>query len=75
MLDVLIAHLNRRQAVDLLQKMYTAAHVPNPNVAEYLASRVAVTTNRPVQVEVDGEVIGSTPVTFDLAAAAIPFKI
>jgi YegS/Rv2252/BmrU family lipid kinase len=75
LLDVLVAHLNRREAVALLQKMYVGGHVPNPNVAEYLASRVDVSTSRPITVEVDGEVIGVTPATFDLAGAAIALKI
>ncbi|MCA1831418.1 MAG: diacylglycerol kinase family protein [Actinomycetota bacterium] len=75
MLDVLVAHVNRREAVKLLKKMYGGNHVPSPKVAEYLASRISVTTSRAMTVEVDGEVIGSTPAVFDVVAAAIPFKV
>ncbi len=76
MLDVLVAGpLQRREAVKLMQKMFTAQHVPNPKIAEYLASRLTITTERPLPIEVDGEVVGSTPATFDVVPAAIPFKI
>jgi diacylglycerol kinase (ATP) len=76
LLDVLLASdLNRREAIGLMQKMFKAAHVPNPKVAEFLADRVEVTTDRPLTVEVDGEVLGTTPATFDVVAGAIPFKI
>jgi YegS/Rv2252/BmrU family lipid kinase len=76
LLDVLIAHdIGRREAVGLMQKMFTGTHVPSPKVAEFLAERIEVHTDAPLAVEVDGEVIGSTPATFDLLPAAIPLKI
>jgi diacylglycerol kinase family enzyme len=76
MLDVLVAHdLGRRQAISLMQKMFTGTHVPSPKVAEFLADHVEVATDAPIAVEVDGEVIGSTPATFDMVPAAIPFKV
>jgi YegS/Rv2252/BmrU family lipid kinase len=76
MLDVLVAGpLRRGEAMRLMQKMFTAQHIPNPKIAEYLASRLTVTTDRPVPVEVDGELVGDTPAAFDVVPAAIPFKI
>ncbi len=75
MLDVLATHLGRREAAALMKKMFEAKHVPHPKVAEYLASRVRVTTDRPILVEVDGEVVGTTPAQFDLVPGALPLKV
>jgi diacylglycerol kinase family enzyme len=76
MLDVLAAHdLKRTEAVSLMQRMFGARHVPNPKVAEFLAERLEVESDRPLTIEIDGEVIGTTPATFDVVSAAIPLKI
>jgi diacylglycerol kinase family enzyme len=75
MLDVLAAHVGRREAAALMQKMFEAKHVPHPKVKEYLASKVRVTTDRPLPVEVDGEVIGTTPAQFDLVPGALALKV
>lgn len=76
MLDVLVASdLDRRGAVSLMQKMFRGAHVPNPKVAEFLADHLDVTTDRPLVLEVDGEVLGTTPASFEVVTGAIPLKI
>jgi YegS/Rv2252/BmrU family lipid kinase len=50
----------------------TRQHKADPNVRYYKARRsVAIATRRPVPVQADGEVIGETPVSIEVAPGAI----
>ena len=73
--DVQVSHGPKGEAVKTMQKMFKGEHIPHPNIAEYLASRVTVEGAQPILIEADGEVVGRTPATFDIVADAIPMKV
>ena len=75
MLDVLIGHGTKMQAVRALKRMPRGEHVPDDTIAEYLADHVRVEGTEPLPLEADGEFLGTTPATFELAVGAIPLKI
>lgn len=74
MFDVLFGEGTKMQAVTALRKMPLGAHVPADTMAEYLADRVTLEGTDPVWIEADGELLGTTPASFDLVPAAIPLK-
>jgi diacylglycerol kinase (ATP) len=73
--DVQVSHGPKGEAVKAMQKMFKGEHIPNPNINEYLAARVSVQGEHAILIEADGEVVGTTPATFDLVADAIPMKV
>jgi diacylglycerol kinase (ATP) len=73
--DVQVAHGPRGESVKAMQKMFKGEHIPSPHIAEYLASAVTVEGEHPILIEADGEVVGTTPATFDVVADAIPMKV
>jgi diacylglycerol kinase (ATP) len=73
--DVQVSHGPRTEAIRALRKMFRGEHVPSPYIAEFLATRVQVEGDEPILVEADGEVLGSTPATFDVVPACLPLKV
>ena len=73
--DVQISHGPRGEAVKAMQKMFKGEHIPSPHIAEYLATRVTVEGDTEILIEADGEVVGTTPATFDIIPDAIPMKV
>jgi diacylglycerol kinase (ATP) len=68
----------RGEAMDVFKhtpKMRVGEHLTNPDVREYQSATVSLETDRPVIVEADGEVIGTTPATFDLLPKVLNLKI
>jgi diacylglycerol kinase family enzyme len=58
-----------------LTKIAKGTHIPSKFVLEYLADSMTIASEQPILIEADGEVLGSTPATFDVVADAIPLKI
>jgi YegS/Rv2252/BmrU family lipid kinase len=59
----------------LLPKMFIGEHLPHPHILEYRSTRVHIESDRKLRVEVDGEPIGTTPVTFQILPRALRFKV
>ncbi|MHB8511514.1 MAG: diacylglycerol/lipid kinase family protein [Actinomycetota bacterium] len=75
MLDVQIATGSRAEAIKVMQKISKGTHVPSTNIMEHLATRVTLEAEQPILIEADGEVLGTTPATFDLVPEALTLKI
>ncbi len=75
MLDVLIGEGSKLDAIKALQKMPSGLHVPDATIKEFLADRVALDGPEPLAIEADGELLGTTPATFDMVSGAITLKI
>lgn len=73
--DVQISHGPKGESVKAMQKMFKGEHIPSPNIQEYLATRVSVDGSDKILIEADGEVVGTTPATFDIVPNAIPMKV
>jgi diacylglycerol kinase family enzyme len=59
----------------MLPRIYKGSHLPHRNVMELRASRIRLETDPPLLVEADGEVLGTTPATFEIVPQAIQVKI
>lgn len=73
--DVLVMRGNRRAFIEGLTKVFKGNHLPSPAIREYMAAKVEVVTERPVPIECDGEVIGTTPARFEVVPNAFRLKI
>jgi diacylglycerol kinase (ATP) len=73
--DVLVGEGTKWDCLRALQKMPRGEHVPSSVFTEYLADKVSLDGMAPLQLEVDGEPIGTTPAVFDLVPAAIRLKV
>jgi diacylglycerol kinase family enzyme len=74
-LDVLVMVGPKSDAFTMLPKIYRGAHLPHHNIVELRASRVRVETDPPVQIEADGETLGTTPATFEVLRTPIRVKV
>jgi diacylglycerol kinase (ATP) len=74
-LDVLVMTGPKSDAFTALPKVYRGSHLPHRNIVELRAQRVRVETDPQVTLEADGEVLGSTPATFEVIPGAILLKV
>jgi YegS/Rv2252/BmrU family lipid kinase len=77
-LDVLVMTGPKSDAFTALPKVYRGSHLPHRNIAELRAgtgAQVRVETDPPVTIEADGEVLGSTPATFEVIPGPIRLKV
>ena len=74
-LDVQISTGPKSQAFTILPKIYRGEHLPDPHIKEMLGAEITVESDRPVPVEADGEVLGTTPVRVDVLKEALRLKI
>ena len=56
-------------------QLRTGAHLARADVREWRSRQVTVTTARPVDVEADGEHLGTGPASFDVLAHLLRFKL
>jgi diacylglycerol kinase (ATP) len=76
-LDALVFHGARSNAYTMLPKLFRHGdHIPDPDIAELRAKlRVAVDADRPLPIVADGEMIGTTPATFQVVPRQILVKL
>ena len=76
-LDALVFTGPRSDAVTMLPRIFCHGdHVPDPHIRELRAKiRVAVEAERPLAIVADGELLGTTPATFQVVPQPIALKL
>jgi diacylglycerol kinase (ATP) len=74
-LEVLVMKGPKSDAFTTLPKVYRGTHLPHRNIAELRASRVRIEADPPLEIEADGEILGTTPATFEVVPRAIRVKV
>jgi len=76
-IDALVFHGAKSNAYTMLPRMFRHGdHVPDPDITELRAKiRVGVDADRPLPLVADGEVIGTTPATFQVVPQQILVKL
>ena len=74
-LDFQIQFPSKREAIALLPKTYQGAHVPHPHIKEAKRVRVSITSERPMPIEADGQMLGHTPAIFEVVRNVISLKV
>jgi YegS/Rv2252/BmrU family lipid kinase len=72
---VVFGDIARFEAIRSINDIYKAEHIKNPKVTGWRTSRVEVTSEERVLIDVDGEMCGTLPAVFDLLPRAIPVII
>jgi YegS/Rv2252/BmrU family lipid kinase len=75
LLDVLVMTGPKSDAFSTLPEVYRGTHLPHRNIAELRAGRIRLDADRPFPVEADGEVLGTTPVSFGIIPGVIRLKV
>jgi YegS/Rv2252/BmrU family lipid kinase len=75
-LDVLIFKGPKTDSFTLLPKIYRGEHIPHDHIEELRVRRaLTVEADRPLPIEADGEVLGTTPATFEVLPQVIRMKL
>jgi YegS/Rv2252/BmrU family lipid kinase len=74
-IDIQVSTGPKSEAFTLLPKIYRGEHVPHPHIKEMRGRVVRVDAERPLPVEGDGELLGTTPVTFRILPQVLRLKI
>jgi YegS/Rv2252/BmrU family lipid kinase len=75
LLDVLVMTGPRSDAFTTLPAIYRGEHLPDPNIVEMKGRSIHVEADRPLPLEADGAVLGTTPATFEVIRLAIRVKV
>lgn len=74
-LDVLIFRGPKSDSFTTIPKVYKGEHVPHPNIVEMKGKAIRVEAEQPLQIEADGEELGTTPATFEVLPQVVNLKI
>jgi diacylglycerol kinase (ATP) len=75
-LDVLVFKGPKSDSFTLLPKIYRGEHLPHDHVQEFrVKRRLVIDADRPLPIEADGEVLGTTPATVDVLPQPIQMKL
>jgi len=76
-LEALVFKGPRSDAYTLLPQIYRHGdHLPHPHIVEMRAKiRVAIDADRPLPIVADGELLGTTPATFQIVPRSILLKL
>jgi diacylglycerol kinase (ATP) len=74
-LEVLVMTGPRSDAFTILPRAYRGEHLPHRNIVEYRCRRLSIESDRPLQIEADGQVLGTTPATFEVIPQSLRLKV
>ena len=75
-LDVLVfGDISKRDLALNLHKLYRGTHVTHPKAEIVRGVHIEVTPDQPLPIEVDGEVPGTTPASFDIQPAVLRLRV
>jgi len=75
LLDVQVFTGPKTTALGLLPKVSRGRHLAHPRVTRFRSAEVAVATDRPWPIEVDGDYLGETPVRVHLEPRSLKIKV
>ncbi len=75
LLDIQIERASKREAIAVMPKVYKGEHVPHPDVVEAKRVRCSITSEHPLLVEADGEILGYTPASFEVLKGLLSLKV
>ena len=75
-LDVLVFKGPKSDSFTMIPKIYRGEHIPHDHVEEFRVKReLVIEADRPLPIESDGEVLGTTPASVEVLAQPIQMKL
>lgn len=75
-LDVLVFKGPKSDSFTMIPKIYRGDHIPNDHVEEFrVKHELTIEADRPLPIEADGEILGTTPAAFGVIAQPILMKL
>jgi YegS/Rv2252/BmrU family lipid kinase len=72
---IVIGDIDKMEFLMTVPKVYDGTHIAHPQVDTYRAKRVEVRAEEPLLLQVEGEVCGHTPLTFEIVSAALQIRV
>jgi YegS/Rv2252/BmrU family lipid kinase len=72
---IVIGDIDRIEYLMTVPKVYDGTHITHPQVDTYRARRVEIRSELPVLLQVEGEVCGQSPITFEIVPAALEIRV
>jgi diacylglycerol kinase (ATP) len=73
--DVLIQIGSKADYVATITKIFKGTHIPSPTIKEFRGRHAEVISAPPLLVEADGELLGTTPASFEVVENALRIKV
>jgi YegS/Rv2252/BmrU family lipid kinase len=64
----------KRQAFMLIRKFYKGTHLPDPRIVELSGRAGSIVSAAPLLVEADGEIMGTTPLRFEILSGVLRMR-
>ena len=73
LIDLIVVEgdISRRRLLSVLPKLFDGTHIHEPEVEYYQASRFSLVPDNDDSLNIDGEMLGTTPLTVDMLHKAI----
>lgn len=72
---IVIGDIDKIEFLMTVPKVYDGTHITHPQVYSYRAKRVEVRSEQELLLQVEGEVCGHTPLTFDIVPSALQIRV
>jgi diacylglycerol kinase (ATP) len=72
---IVIGDIDKIEFLMTVPKVYDGTHITHPQVDTYRAKRVEVHSEQDLLLQVEGEVCGHTPLTFDMVPSALQIRV
>jgi len=72
---IVIGDIDKIEFLMTVPKVYDGTHITHPQVDSYRARRVEVRSKQPLMLQVEGEVCGHTPLTFEIIPSALDIRV
>lgn len=70
--DIVVAgDLTKFETIVTLPKVYSGRHIEHPKASLYRGKRITIESNEKLFVHADGEIVGTTPATFEVLRSAL----
>jgi diacylglycerol kinase (ATP) len=72
---IVIGDIDKIEYLMTVPKVYDGTHITHPQVDTYRARRVEIRSELPVLLQVEGEVCGQSPITFEIIPSALQIRV
>ncbi|MDH4209505.1 MAG: diacylglycerol kinase family lipid kinase, partial [Anaerolineae bacterium] len=72
---IVIGDIDKVEFLMTVPKVYDGTHITHPQVDAYRAKRVEVRSEQDLPLQVEGEVCGHTPLTFEIIPSALQIRV